>query len=153
MRRILILLAAASVLCSCGLLGSTPKDLYYWGPSGLQGAYAYEENLYRNFKEQSPESVCALICTYEDVVSNPGGQRNMPPPGICAEYGYLLLQAGTAETFANYATDTQKKYFATTAYGDYFRERGAEMFETEMKNYPESALFLKPLIQKIKSQL
>ena len=152
MKKFLIYAAAVLTLCSCG--ASAPKDLYYWGGvNAISGTSEYEHTAYRNYKDRSPETLCQLICVYERMVSYPGGLRKVPPPGICAEYGYLLLQAGTADIFEAHATNEQKKVFASSAYTDLFRERGAEMFEMEMRNYPESALFLKPLVQKIKSQL
>lgn len=147
MRRIAVLIIVALAVCSCGI--STPSDLYYWG--GWTGTYttAYEDKAYRNYKNQSPESICNLICVYEDMVNNPGGKRNVPPPGICAEYAYLLLQPDTARTFEQTASDSQKKMFTGADYGALFREKGASLFEMEMKNYPESALFIMPLVKKM----
>ena len=142
--KLLIALAALPLLASCG---STSQALYYWG--GWQNNVTkYEDLAYKEYKNQTPEATCRLVCLYEDMVSNPGGTRQVPPPGICAEYGYLLLQSGTADTFASKATDAQKKMFGTADYASLFYSKGQQMFEKEIEYYPESAIFLKPLIQK-----
>ena len=83
------------------------------------------------------------------MVTNPGGTRQVPPPGICAEYGYLLLQPETADTFMNNATSAQKKLFLSQDYNALFLERGKEMLEKEIEYYPESAKFIRPLIKKL----
>lgn len=144
MRRLLILAFVSLGLASCGLTSS----LYYWG--GTQnGATAYENLAYRNYDKQSPESICKLICMYEDIVSYPGGTRNMPPPGICAEYGYMLLIPENADVFAKDATASQKRTFNTTDYASFFPEKGKELMQMEMELYPESAKFIGPLIERL----
>lgn len=144
MKRLLILAFVSLGLASCGLTSS----LYYWG--GTQnGATAYENLAYRNYDKQSPESICKLICMYEDIVSYPGGTRKMPPPGICAEYGYMLLIPENADVFAKYATASQKRTFNTTDYASFFPEKGKEMMQMEIELYPESAKFIGPLIERL----
>ena len=121
-RHILAVAAAALTLASCG----TTSALYYWGPSG-GGATGYENAAYRNYKERTPESVCNLIYVYEQIVSRPDGTRKMPPPGICAEYGYLLLQPDVADIFYHNASDRQRRLFGNlTDYAGLFRERTAD---------------------------
>ena len=144
MQRLLILAIVSFSLASCGLTTS----LYYWG--GTQnGATAYENLAYKNYDKQTPESICKLICMYEDIVSCPGGTRKMPPPGICAEYGYMLLVPENAQVFANYATVLQKRTFSTTDYATFFPEKGKEMMQKEIELYPESAKFIAPLIERL----
>lgn len=89
---------------------------------------------------------------YEDMVSNPGGKRMIPPPGICAEFGYLLLQPETAQIFAEYATYSQKNKFEYSDYSISFPEKGKKMLEKEIELYPESIKFIKPLIDKFCKQ-
>ena len=99
MKKLLILALVSFAFTSCGITSS----LYYWG--GMQnGATTYENLAYKNYDKQTPESLCKLICMYEDIVSNPGGTRRMPPPGICAEYGYMLLIPENAAIFAEHAS-------------------------------------------------
>ncbi len=138
------MVAAALSLISCG---TTASSLYYWG--GVQnGATAYENLAYQSYDKQTPKSICNLVAVYENMVSRPGGTRQVPPPGICAEYGYLLLQTGTADVFMQNASFSQKKLFKTDDYGILFREKGREMLEREIEYYPESAQFILPLIKK-----
>lgn len=144
MKKLFVLTLVTFCLTSCGLTSS----LYYWG--GVQnGATTYENLAYKNYDKQTPESLCKLICMYEDIVSNPGGTRQVPPPGICAEYGYMLLIPENAGIFAEYATASQRNVFSFTDYEAFFPERGKEMMQKEMELYPESAKFLTPLIERL----
>ena len=139
-----ILVFITLCLTSCGLTSS----LYYWGGE-QKGASVYENLTYKNYDKQTPETVCKLICMYEDIVTNPGGSRKMPPPGICAEYGYLLLTPGNAELFAAHAISSQKRTFASTEYATLFPELGKQMMLKEVELYPESAKFISPLIERL----
>lgn len=144
MKRLTILSIVTFCLVSCGV---TPS-LYYWG--GMQyGATTYEDLTYKNSFKQTPESICNLICMYEDMVSNPGGTRNVPPPGVCAEYGYLLLVPENAAIFASNATPAQKAAFASKDYASFFPKKGKELLQKEMELYPESAKFIAPLIERL----
>jgi hypothetical protein len=144
MKRLLILAILSFSLASCGVSSS----LYYWG--GTQnGTTTYENLAYLNYDRQTPESICKLICMYEDIVTNPGGIRQMPPPGICAEYGYMLLIPENAEIFEKYATTMQKRTFASTDYAAFFPEKGKELMQKEMELYPEAAKFIAPLIERL----
>ena len=144
MKKLFLLTLLTFCLTSCGLTSS----LYYWG--GVQnGATTYENLAYKNYDKQTPESLCKLICMYEDIVSNPGGIRKMPPPGICAEYGYMLLISENANIFAEHATSMQKRTFSSTDYAAFFPERGKEMMQKEIELYPESAKFIAPLIERL----
>lgn len=142
-----IAIAAALLFASC----STVKPLYYWGPADIwKGVSQYENAVYRNYRNQTPESVCKLIFAYENIVTNPSGLRQVPPPGICAEYGYLLLQPETATIFAENATQQQRNIFETTEYAPLFAEYGIRLMAKEIELYPEAAIFIKPLIERFK---
>ena len=144
MKNLFLLTLLTFCLTSCG----STSSLYSWG--GVQnGATTYENLAYKNYDKQTPESLCKLICMYEDIVSNPGGIRKMPPPGICAEYGYMLLIPENANIFAEYATSMQKRTFISTDYASFFPERGKEMMLKEIELYPESAKFIAPLIERL----
>ena len=144
MKRILTFAMVSFILTSCGMTSS----LYYWG--GVQnGATTYENLAYNNYDSQTPESLCNLICMYEDMVSNPGGTRKLPPPGICAEYGYMLLIPDNASIFAKHATATQKRTFDSEDYASFFPAKGKEMLQKEIELYPESAKFIAPLIERL----
>ena len=143
MKNTLILTVVCLMLSSCGT-----TSLYYWG-GNRNSATAYEHFAYKSYDKQTPESICRLIGVYESMIRNPKGTRNMPPPGICAEYGYLLLQPDTAEKFAQHASFDEKDLFSTSDYVTLFRQRGAEMLEKEIEYYPESATFVLPLIKRL----
>ena len=144
MKRLIILALVSFVMTSCGMT----TTLYYWG--GVQnGATTYEDLAYKNYDKQTPESLCKLICMYEDIVSNPGGVRRVPPPGICAEYGYMLLIPENAAIFTGHATAAQKRTFASRDYASFFPEKGKEMLLKEVELYPESAKFIVPLIERL----
>ena len=144
MKRLLILALASFALTSCGFTSS----LYYWGGE-QSGATTYEALTYKNYDKQTPESICMLICMYENIVSNPGGSRNVPPPGICAEYGYMLLIPENAAIFAEHATAMQKRTFSSGDYSTIFSEKGKEMLQKEIELYPESEKFIVPLIERL----
>ena len=142
-RRIILVLAAGLLLSACG---PTAQVLYYWGGES-NGTTEYERYAYRSSAKQTPETTCAMLLMYERLVSNPGGLRKVPPPGICAEYAWLLAQPETAATFAEHASSRQKAAlgFATAA----FLDRSRELFEMEMRYYPESITFIKPLAARL----
>lgn len=144
LRPSLAILASALLLAtSCGV--SAPTTLYYWGGSSGTTS-AYDDASYRLSRKQSPEAVCRLICVYEDMVRHPGGSRQVPPPGICAEYAYLLLLPETATSFGETATREQMNYFEGGDYATLFAERAEQMIQMEMDNYPESVPFLSRLL-------
>lgn len=144
MKRLLILSILTCCLTSCGFTST----LYYWGGE-QNGATTYEDLAYKNYDKQTPESLCKLICMYEEMVTDPGGSRRMPPPGICAEYGYMLLIPENAAIFAEHATAMQKRTFASGDYASFFPEKGKEMLQKEIELYPESAKFIAPLIARL----
>lgn len=144
MKKLLIISFCLVALSSCG----TFSPLYNWGED-ISDVTIYDQITYRNFKNQTPESICAMVVGYDGIVSEPGGTRGVVPPGVCAEYGYLLLQPDTPETFAKYATTKQKKVFRTTDYQSLFREKGLEMLNKEVELYPESSRFISPLIERL----
>lgn len=144
MKKLIIIAIAIVTLSSCGVSNS----LYYWGGS-QNGTTAYENLAYQSYDKQTPKSICNLVAVYENMVTKPGGTRQVPPPGICAEYGYLLLKPETAEIFLNNATASQKKLFDSDDYASLFSEHGKEMLQKEIELYPESAKFIEPLIKKL----
>ncbi|MBO7321734.1 MAG: DUF4810 domain-containing protein [Bacteroidales bacterium] len=144
MRKLLILSLALIALSSCG-----PTTLYYWGED-FSNTYIYDQITYRNYKNQTPQSICAMVAGYEEIINYPGGMRGVIPPGVCAEYGYLLLLPTTAEYFEKYATSGQRRLFTGSDYGNLFMEKGKELLQKEVELYPESAVFIMPLIKNIK---
>ncbi len=144
MRKAVLLALTVVLLSSCG----TTATLYYWGGTS-NGATVYENLAYRHYDKHTPESICKLICVYEDMVAHPVGTRKVPPPGICAEYAYLLSQPEIVQTFIDNATQRQKAVFGTDDLAGHFAGRVKDLFEMEMKLYPESVTFIRPLFIKI----
>ena len=138
-----MLLTVGLLLSACG---PTAQVLYNWGGTS-DGVTQYERVAYRTSAKQSPESICAMLVMYEQLVKHPGGWRNVPPPGICAEYAWLLAQPETATTFAEHATNRQKSELGFTTAE--FQERSRELFDMEMHYYPESVKFIQPLAARI----
>lgn len=146
MKKIMLIVATIMLLSSCAT-----TNMYYWGATS-NGASKYESLAYNNYDRQTPESICDLIVLYEDMVNNPGGSRNVVPPGICAEYGYLLLQEHTVEYFEKYASRKQKRVFETDDYSSLFSEKGIKMLQKEIELYPESEKFISPLLKRLTSE-
>jgi hypothetical protein len=95
---------------------ATDKNTYYWGD--------YSETLY-DFKKNPDEKTAKA---HKDqlllIITESPKKEKRVPPGVYAEYGYLLVKDGKE-------TD------------------GMEMFDKELTLYPESAVF----IQRIKAEL
>lgn len=143
MKKSVIILVATMILSSCSV-----SSLYYWGGES-NGTTLYETLAYKDYKTQTPDALCKLICAYENIVTHPAGTRMIPPPGICAEYGYLLLLPETAATFEKNATRAQKRVFKGSDILTIFNKRGKEMLIKEIVLYPESTKFIQPLIKKL----
>ncbi len=146
MKKLVFIVLMTLIISSC----STPR-MYYWGSDPLfdNGVSKYEKLAYKNYDKQTPESICELVCLYEDMVNHPGGSRGLVPPGIYAEYGYLLLLPSTAEAFEKHATERQRRIISSTNYASSFPIKGEEMMKKEMELYPESAKFIAPLLKQL----
>jgi hypothetical protein len=151
MKRLFIVLFFITAFSSC----TTTKPLYNWGK--------YEESYYKYYKTQTPESYAQLYEQYANLVANPGGTRAVIPPGICAEFGYLLLAPETAiilkEYYSNPSHLSTKVRKAMSVIGldetfapEGMRSKGLEMLQKEIELYPESAAFLEPIIKKFNQQ-
>lgn len=104
------LMLVAIVLSSCA------KPMYYWGD--------YDGAFYSHQKNLDDKSARKLLAAYKDMVNNAKKKsvRQVPPPGIYADYGFMLIKEG--------------------------REReGERMLEKEMQTYPESAFFIQQLLK------
>lgn len=145
MKKFLMIFFSLVFMTSC-----TTTQMYYWG-STFNGVSKYEHLAYKNYDRQTPESICELVVLYEELTSSPGGTRGTIPPGICAEYGYILLQEHTLESFEKYATKKQRSVFATNDLSTLFHEKGIEMLQKEIELYPESEKFITPLLNKAKT--
>lgn len=111
MARLKSLIAVLLMLTSC----STTKTLYDWK--------GYDNAAFAFSKESSEDSLEKLLEIYSRLIDNPKGIRKVPAPGICADYGYLLIMNGEIE-------------------------RGKELLIKETVLYPESKVFLDRVINR-----
>ncbi len=113
MKKILFITAGCLLL----LASCTPqKTLYSWGK--------YNEKTYKYVKNNTDADEEALLQTLQQMIDKPGGERNVPPPGICADYGFLLVKRGNTK-------------------------EGLEMLKKEIALYPESAVFVERIIKQL----
>ena len=102
----------ALLLSSC----ATTPSLYGWGN--------YEATSYAVAKTPSEQNLQRLIQVYEELITHPKGTRQLPPPGICAEYGYLLIKQGKPE-------------------------EGSNLLERDMAFYQEISIFIQTLLKRL----
>ncbi len=105
--------AAVLLLASC----STTKPLYTW--------YDYTDDTYQSIKKADKKSQEELLKTYEKIVSKQEDDSRGIPPGVCADYGYMLIAAGKTK-------------------------EGKELLMKEKALYPESAKFIDRILQRVK---
>ncbi|MDR0907536.1 MAG: DUF4810 domain-containing protein [Rikenellaceae bacterium] len=95
MRKFLLLTIIALGAVSC----ATQTQLYNWA--------GYDNAVYAYTKTSDAKSTESLMAVYRKLIDNSGGSRKVPPPGVCADYGFLLIQGGkTAEGKALLAKET-----------------------------------------------
>ena len=113
-KKIFVLLIATATLASC----SMTKTLYDWK--------GYDKAAFDYTKQSSEESLVFLIGIYEKLIDAPKGTRKVPAPGICADYGYLLIMNGEIE-------------------------KGKELLVKETTIYPESKIFIDRIIKRFEN--
>lgn len=85
MKKLFYLLLAVTFVSSC----TTQKTLYSW--------YDYEDITYQYQKKQTEELQTKVVETYQKLVNHQKGTRGVVPPGLYAEYGFLLYKVGKTE--------------------------------------------------------
>lgn len=109
--RLAVIFMFALLVVSC----ASTKKLYSW--------YDYQEDYYHYLKNADGESYDKLIATYDKIIAEQKETRGVVPPGIYADYGYLLMEKGkTAEAKA--------------------------MFAKEIELYPESEVFIGSILKR-----
>jgi hypothetical protein len=98
---------------------SVPKPLYTWGN--------YQERTYAYIKDATDKSQDELLNTCQTLIDKQQGSRKTVPPGICADYGYLLYKQGKTQ-------------------------EGLALLEKEIALYPESSVFISRIIKKLKDE-
>lgn len=110
MKKLLILLIPVILVASC----TSHKPLYSWSK--------YDISSYNYLKNNDEKSTQELIKNYEAIIAKQNGTRKVVPPGIYADYGFILLQLGK-------------------------NEEGNAMLEKEIELYPESKIFIDRIIK------
>jgi hypothetical protein len=104
--------SALFVMALLFLVGcATQKSMYYWGD--------YSSTLYKVKKLESKENVEAHKESLADIIRVSKERNLRVPPGIYAEYGYVLIKEGSAE--------------------------GYKYLDLEAETYPESKAFIEKL--------
>jgi hypothetical protein len=110
MRKNALIIVTVLLIASC----STQKPLYTWGN--------YESTSYNYLKNSDEKSTQELIENYQKIIEIQKGTRGVIPPGVCADYGFLLLQEGKTE-------------------------EGKKMLMKEIALYPESKIFIERILK------
>ncbi|WP_430812870.1 MULTISPECIES: DUF4810 domain-containing protein [unclassified Carboxylicivirga] len=112
MNKVLLALSLIAVVASCA-----PSRLYYWGQ--------YDQATYQHNKKQTEETKADLLLVFEDIIENKHkGTRGEVPPGVYADYGYMLIMDGQIG-------------------------KGKEMLDKELALYPESKKIVEYILNKI----
>lgn len=111
MKKTLIISAILILFVSC-----SNKSLYTWGK--------YEQTSYSYLKNTNEKSTQKLIEMYKKIIEKQKGLRGVVPPGIYADYGFILLQAQQTE-------------------------EGKSMLLKEITLYPESKIFIDRILKMI----
>ena len=100
-------------LLGCFVCGCNPPPIFYWGD--------YSETLYTYKKTPDKKTLDAHKKTLLNIISEAPKNKQRIPPGVCAEYGYLLLNEGK-------------------------ESEGLEFLRKEQELFPESRSFIQRLI-------
>lgn len=98
------------------LVGCVPQTIFYWGD--------YSTSLYDYNKNPDEKTLAAHKKSLQDIIAVSPKKHLNVPPGVYAEYGFLLIKEGKEND-------------------------GLECFDNEIKLYPESIVF----IQRLKDEL
>ena len=112
MKKILLTLFVIMTITSC----TTTTTLYSW--------YNYEDITYQYSKRKTDELQVKVLEQYQKLTENQRGTRGTVPPGLYAEYGYLLYMTGK-------------------------QEEGLKFLKEEIKLYPESDIYISRIIKQL----
>ena len=103
------------IISICAISCAPTKPLYNWR--------GYDDAVYAYTKASDDKSTENLIKIYEKLIKKSGGSREVPPPGVCADYGYILIKKGEIT-------------------------KGKELLIKETVLYPESKQFVDRIIKR-----
>lgn len=112
MKKLLFISIVALGLSSC----SEPKNLYSW--------HDYEDVTYEYSKNPTEKLKTKVLKEYQRLTEKQKGIRKIVPPGLLAEYGYMLYMNGKPE-------------------------EGLKLLNDEIKLYPESEKYISRIIKQL----
>ena len=119
MKKILLLTASAVLAAGCLFLTSceTTQPLYNWS--------TYDDASYAYMKNADEKSLNDLMAVYASIIDKQSDTiRQTVPPGICADYGYLLVKSGK-------------------------KTEGVKLLKKEVEVYPESEKFVSQILRMV----
>lgn len=111
MKNILLVAFVATLITSC-----TTTTLYSW--------HDYENVTYQYSKKRTEKLQLKVLEQYQKLTESQKGLRGVVPPGLNAEYGYLLYMTGKPE-------------------------EGLTFLKEEIKLYPESEKYISRIIKQL----
>ncbi len=115
MKRNILLLLSVIVIC-CMTSCSSNTSLYSW--------YDYEDATYKYYKNPDEKKQEKMMNQYAKMLQNQKGTRKIVPPGLNAEYGFMLVKAGK-------------------------KEEGLALLKKEIELYPESKNYITRIINQL----
>jgi len=112
MKKIIYVAIVVFAVTSC----TVQKPLYEWK--------GYDDAVYAYSKTPDEKNIENLLNVYTKLIDQPGGSRQTVPPGVCADYGYLLIKSGKVK-------------------------EGKELLIKETILYPESKPFIDRILKRI----
>lgn len=107
---VLVLMALITTSCS------STKQLYSW--------YNYEDIVYQYSKNPNEKLQEKVLQQYNMVTEHQRGLRATVPPGLYAEYGFLLYKTGK-------------------------KDEGLKLMKQEITLYPESEMYISRIIKQL----
>lgn len=111
-KKILLIGGCILALSSC----TSTRSMYSW--------YNYEDITYKYSKASTAELQVKLLEEYKKITVNQNGLRGVVPPGLYAEYGFLLYKTGK-------------------------NDEGLSFLKEEIKIYPESEKYVSRIIKQL----
>ena len=111
-KKVLFVSTCIFAFASCG----TVEPLYSW--------YNYEDITYQYSKKSTEELQVKVLEQYQKMIDKQKGARGVVPPGLYAEYGYMLYRTGK-------------------------KEEGLSFLKEEITAYPESATYISRIIKQL----
>ena len=111
-KKIILIINVVVVLFFTGC--GSKKLLYSWSD--------YDSSSYAFLKMDDEKSTENLIKSYQKIINRQEGTRKTVPPGVYADYGFLLIQKGKSE-------------------------EGKAMLSKEILLYPESSVFIERILK------